>query len=245
MKSKVWPRALKSVLLLISIFMTGCSSFSGIQNPFTDWSNPFAGPEPTYKAQYGPTPAQKANRLRQLAQTAGTMSAEDQTRISTELYELYSKTSDPILRREAVKAMGAFPVSIAAAGLHAASEDAEPAVRMAACEAWQRRGGPEAVAALSALLQNDAHVDVRLAASTAITTFPVEVASLQLGKVLHDRDPAIQFAAMDALRTVTGEEMGNDASRWSQYVERFNTPDVSPPSNDPMIALPESDTTLR
>ena len=237
--SNAWPAAMRQSLMVLAVFVAGCSSFSTMSNPFADIGNPFSQQEPAYKSQYGPTPAQKANRLRQLAQVAGSLSAEEQTEISNELYELYSATSDPILRREAVRAMGAFPVPIAAAGLQAATEDAESSVRIAACEAWRLRGGPEAVAALSGLLQNDADVDVRLAASSAIATFPTELAVPQLGRVLEDRDPAVQVAVLEALRSNSNEDFGNDVSRWTQYAMQFESPELDPSSSGPpMIAEP-------
>ncbi len=222
--------------------VTGCSTLSEATDVFANFENPFSNEVPAYKSQYGPTPAQKANQLRQLAQSASTLHAEEQTRISTELYELYSKTSDPILRREAVRAMGSFGVPVAAAGLQAASEDSEAAVRIAACDAWTRRRGPEAIAALSGMLKNDAAVDVRLAASAALATFPPEVASQHLGAVLEDRDPAVQFAAMDALRTTTGLELGNDVNLWSRQIQGMTTLPAVNGADTTMVATPGNST---
>lgn len=238
------PRTVANlVLALLVTMMAGCSSMSGVKDVFSNLDNPFSNEVPAYKSQYGPTPAQKANRLRQLAQSASTLQAEEQTRISTELYDLYSKTSDPILRREAVRAMGSFGVPIAAAGLQAASEDAEAAVRIAACDAWTRRRGPEAVAALSSLLKSDADVDVRLAASAALATFPPDVATKHLGAVLEDRDPAVQFAAMDALRTSTGLDVGNDVNLWARQIQGMTTPAVNSGVSEQMIASPINSST--
>ena len=224
-------------LALPVLAMSGCATLSEIP-VFANVENPFSNEVPAYKSQYGPTPAQKANRLRQLAQSASTLHAEEQAKISKELYELYSKTSDPILRREAVRAMGSFGVPIAAAGLQAASEDSESAVRIAACDAWTRRRGPEAVAALSALLKNDSDVDVRLAASAALATFPPDVASQHLGQVLQDRDPAVQVAAMDALRTATGLELGNDINQWARHIQGNSRAPGALNNSETLIAQP-------
>ena len=140
--------------------------------------------------------------------------------------------------RAIARALGSFGVPIAAAGLQAASEDSESAVRIAACDAWTRRRGPEAVAALSALLKNDSDVDVRLAASAALATFPPDVASQHLSQVLQDRDPAVQVAAMDALRTATGLELGNDINQWARHIQGNSRAPGALNNSETLIAQP-------
>ena len=39
-----------------------------------------------------------------------------------------------------------------------------------------------------------------------------------LGQALEDRDPAMQYAAVQSLRDVTDRDFGNDVSRWRQFV---------------------------
>ena len=39
-----------------------------------------------------------------------------------------------------------------------------------------------------------------------------------LGAALEDRDPAMQYRAVQSLQAVTGQNFGNDVERWQQYV---------------------------
>ena len=39
-----------------------------------------------------------------------------------------------------------------------------------------------------------------------------------LGVALADRDPAMQFAGIEALRKSTGEDFNGEVSQWQQYV---------------------------
>jgi hypothetical protein len=42
-----------------------------------------------------------------------------------------------------------------------------------------------------------------------------------LAAALKDRDPALQFAGIEAMKKVTGEkELGNDVEAWRQYADR-------------------------
>jgi hypothetical protein len=69
-------------------------------------------------------------------------------------------------------------------------------------------------------------------------------AVVELGNLLHDKVPAVRYAAMGSLQKITGKDYGRDINRWLQYV-RYTNGEVpnSPPERSlaekmPRIALP-------
>ena len=71
---------------------------------------------------------------------------------------------DPRVRAAMLAVAADFDTPAAAAICRGGLEDPEPRVRMAACEAWRKRGGPEAASLLGGRVSADADIDVRLKA---------------------------------------------------------------------------------
>ena len=88
----------------------------------------------------------------------------------------------------------------------------------------------EAAAVLSQVLTGDDDPDVRLEAIEALGQCRDPAAVAALGPALEDRDPAMQYRAVLALKELTGEDFGNDVDRWRQYVQG-DVPVQTPPSS--------------
>jgi len=166
-----------------------------------------------------PSPAERIDSLRKMGKKAGWAKPEEREQIAKELAAAYQDEPDPLIRLEIVRTIGQCRTATADAVLDAALNDSEADVRMVACRAWGTRGGPEAAAKLSEALRSDVDTDVRLTAAQALgeTGDPRAVAAL--GEALEDRDPAMQYQAVQSLRNVTGEDLGNDVNQWRQYVK--------------------------
>ena len=108
--------------------------------------------------------------------------------------------------------------------------DSDASVRVRCCEILGRAGGPEALAELIASQQRDSDIDVRLAATRAMANFRDKQAISAMLVVLEDRDPALQYQAMESLRTMTGRDYGNDVNRWREFVQGGNPAPVPSPS---------------
>lgn len=165
------------------------------------------------------SPAERISMLRDMAEKGAWAEPAEQTRISGELAAALQGETDPLIRIEIVRALSEYPTAAAATALAAALDDSDADVRLAACGAWGRRGGQEAATNLSRVLASDVDMDVRLAAVQALgmTGDPGSVAAL--GEALEDRDPAMQYAAVQSLRRVTGQDFGNDVGRWRQFAK--------------------------
>ena len=156
--------------------------------------------------------------LRELAKQGPTSSPDQQQRVADQLAESIAAEEDPLVRAEIVRTLAGYGAATATRVLHAAVEDPDEDVRIAACRAWATRGDAEAIAVLGRTLTGDTDVDVRLAAASALgeSRDPAAVAALE--PALSDKDPALQYRAVLSLRTITGQDFGNDVRRWQQYV---------------------------
>jgi len=98
-----------------------------------------------------------------------------------------------------------------------AMQDPDPRVRMAACSAWVKRGGEEAVQMLAARYQTDTELDVRLRALRCLGEIGDSKAVPVLAKALEDSDPAVQYRAVAALKKVSGRDLGDDVNKWREW----------------------------
>ena len=102
--------------------------------------------------------------------------------------------------------------------LVAGLSDEDVEVRLTCCYRLAERAEPETLAALKQAMNSDTELDVRLAAIDAIGSIDSAETVATLGTVLADRDPAVQYAAVQALKTASGEDFGNDVNVWQEYV---------------------------
>ncbi len=187
------------------------------------WNNPFAQPDTSYKESYGLTPAQVAEQIRNLGDNAANMTQAEQQLACTAVFERYAKEPDPLIRREMVYACGSFPDPYSLPALRAAMNDADPFVRVEACRAWTRRSStmasaPEALNVLASTAQADENVDVRQAAVAGLRRFRSPEAIRVLGSLLKERDPALQYLAIQSLKGATGTDLGDDVRKWNEYI---------------------------
>ncbi len=201
------------VFCISAIAAAGCADFGSAPSwlPFADRPSP----DPSGIV----APGERMAELRKLAKRASWSSAEKKTEVAAKLARDIRTEEDPLIRAEILRTLGEYPGDAADSVLRAALDDPDAEARIAACEAWGKRGDGEAVKLLSGVLGSDVDVDVRLAAARALgrTKDPAAVAAL--GEVLTDKNPAMQYRAVVSLRQITGKSFGNDVNRWRQYVQ--------------------------
>lgn len=157
------------------------------------------------------TPQERINELKVVAGNPSKPGIADELAVEIQ------REQDPQVRCYIVLALAKVQDPKAAAVLHAGLEDPEQTVRIACCEAWGRRGGPEAVQELSTVLQAESNIDVRMAAAKALGETKQANAVKPLADVLADNDPALQRRAMESLKNVSGKDYGYNVQSWRQY----------------------------
>jgi HEAT repeat protein len=179
------------------------------------------------KDESGPkivTPREKMEQLRQLSTEGRKLTPDLQERASAELVQGIAHERDPVLRAQILRTLGHLPSEKGGAVLAAGLHDHDRDVRIAACEALGKRGGPVAAQELSRTLTDDADVDVRLAAARGLGESHSPNAIPVLGDALEDQDPAIQHRAMASMKKVSGKDFGNNVDAWRQYAKSGQEP---------------------
>jgi HEAT repeat protein len=220
-------------LVSLALCLLGAGLFSGCAQPksglLAQW-NPFYKEDDFDPRQYGPTLDDHAQEIRAMAERAETMTPEEREQTSQQLGARIQQETSPTMKRELVRALGRFETTMADAGLRMALADADPVIRRTAVEAWGARRTPQAVEALSRTLSSDTDLDVRMAAAKALGTFNDRTAIEALGVALDDPDPAMQYCAIQSLRTATGRDYGGDVSAWRQVVQGIEPTNFERPS---------------
>lgn len=169
------------------------------------------------RSKYGPTADERIKTLVDEGQRARGASAATQAEFAQSLVTAMLQEHDPRVRCEIVKIAAACEADAARAICAGALEDPDERVRMAACSAWARRGGPEAVRLLGARFQADPELDVRLRALRELGTLGDKEAVPVLARALEDPDPAVQYRAVAALKRVSGRDLGDDVNKWRAW----------------------------
>lgn len=169
------------------------------------------------REKYGATADQRIEDLAKEAAQAKRGASADQVEFTGSLSKRVLAEHDPRVRAAMLAVAAEFDTPAAVAICRGALEDPEPRVRMTACEAWRKRGGPEAVALLGARIASDADIDVRLRAVRELGALGDEAAVPALARALEDPDPAIQYRAVSSLKQVSGRDLGDDVNAWRAW----------------------------
>ena len=149
-------------------------------------------------------------------------SAKDPTsaaNVSSELLQTLKTEEDPQLRVELLRIAGSLPNEASWPLVECGLRDENPDVEIQACRLAAKARAPQAIGPLATLAQDAPNQDVPQAAIKALGKFSDPAAAQALGRVLHDRDPAIQYLAVRSLRETTGQDFGFDVEKWLAFLE--------------------------
>jgi HEAT repeat protein len=203
------PFVPRSLLLAVACLGgAGCTSWP----PPNPWSKTVTQADP-----YGMTADQRMAKLATEAKAARAGPLETHEAFTRQLVDTLLGEHDPRVRCGILDVASEFDTPSAVAICKGALQDPDERVRMAACSAWGRRGGPAAIDLLAARYQNDPELDVRLRAIRALGELRDAAAVPVLAKALEDGDPAVQYRAVAALKQASGRDLGNDVDRWREW----------------------------
>jgi hypothetical protein len=207
--SRPWCSA--AVLLVGVAILAGCSSWKPMS---------FAGLDDKAvenREKYGATADQRIKELEAEAKTAEAGPQHARLAFTRTLVDTMLEEHDPRVRSAIVNLAAGFDTAAATAICTGGLNDPDERVRMAACSAWARRGGPEAVQLLAARSQADSELDVRLRAIRELGELKDKDAIPALAKALEDPDPAMQYRAVGSLKKVSGRDLGDDVNKWRAW----------------------------
>jgi len=196
------------VLLALAATATGCAGWRNRLDPKKVAAE---------REKYGATADQRITDLEAEAGRAKQGTGAEQVTFTQALGGKLLAEHDPRVRAAMLGIAADFDTPAAVAVCRGALEDPEARVRVAACEAWRKRGGPEAVSLLAARADADSEIDVRLKALRELGALGDAAAVPALARALEDPDPAVQYRAVGALKAVSGRDLGDDVNAWRSW----------------------------
>lgn len=209
-------RLIAALMLAAPAFLGGCAEYSWL-NPVLVWQE---WPE---DERYVVPFHRRLDEVRRIGDAADRYSPTEQVRLSDQLVSIIREDRNALMRATATRAIGRFPSSLAGEGIALAMADEDWTVRVAATEACRWQADDSGRQQLIALL-GDENLDVQIAAIRQLGDFPHATTLTALGEFLDHNDPAVQVEAVEALRTASGRDYGNDLSLWRSFVRGENPP---------------------
>ena len=166
------------------------------------------------------TPGMRMASIREFGPRGRDADDAEQNRICEQLAQQIRTEPDPIVRKTIQETIGEFKTPLANAVVLAGLNDDDRDVRVTCCRLIGERADPSTIEPLSRLIATDSDLDVRLAAVDALSAMKSPTAVPGLAAALKDRDPAMQLAGVEAMKSVTGEKLGNDVQAWREYAAR-------------------------
>ncbi len=210
-------RTMIALILLISVQL-GCS-----EGPFwrTGRLSPWAREKWQAEEQIADTLFERKRQMNEMVSIAHTADAETRQQAVSRLHEIVLRDQVLLLRLYAVQLLGQIDCPESIAALRDASKDPDPDVRIAAVKSWQKLPADTAISELQEIIASDTHIDVRVAATTALGQFSGTKAIRALSYALTDSNPALQVRATESLARVTGENIGVDVAAWQNYIDKI------------------------
>lgn len=194
------------VLLSVITLSSGCQSALSVAS-----YTPFRR---SVKTSYE-TPAKRIAAVEEKAELSdGTDSAAQQELVKSLAMKLPSE-NDPLVREAILKSCSAYRTPLAKKALIAGLQDENRYVRQTCCIELGNMKAAEAVDELSRVAQADEVFDVRLAAAKALGETGSSAAQKGLVAVLEDSNPAMQLTGVEAMRNLTGQDLGNNVAAYA------------------------------
>jgi HEAT repeat protein len=165
------------------------------------------------------TPSMRAATIREIGEQASDYTEAQQIALSEQLAQQIRIEPDPIVRQTIQTAIAECETPLAQAVLLAGLNDENRDVRMTCCRLLGKRADPSSIAALSRVVAADTDADVRIAATTALGGIHGPGSVQGIAAALRDRDPAMQYAGVEAMKNASGQDLGNDVAAWRQYAD--------------------------
>lgn len=142
------------------------------------------------------------------------------------LYRLYiEENSDPVVKATAIQALARHANPDDAVLVAKQLDSKVEQIRVAAAKGLQRIHNPKIADLIWKKMINEDEVPaVRVELAIALGQYPTPAVFQALVAALSQRDLAVNVAAVDSLRTLTGQEFAIDENAWLTYYASSSTP---------------------
>lgn len=174
------------------------------------------------KVRESPDPNIRHQAYTKLASSRVYDSNEQKAEVARELSERLKAGDEPVASRAAIcRTLGELRRPEARSVLLIAVNDPEPTVRAAACRSLGKTGKTEDATILARIMVMDSDRDCQVAAIEGLAA--LKAPDPRIDAVLVDgmehTDPAIRLASLEALRAISGKDLGIEAKPWKEYAE--------------------------
>jgi hypothetical protein len=215
------------ILLAISLLCAaGCDTISSDLGQFTQ---SFTPPSPAQAARWAADPNDRENARRGTILLANAPFGG--TEVYVKMYRLYAEDAgDPLVRAAALQALARHGDAADARLVAKSLVSPFRQVRLAAAKALQRLHDP-AVADLlwPRLVDAEEDSDVRTEVAIALGQYPTPAVFNALVAALSQRELAVNTAALDSLRMITGRSLGIDENAWLEHMVTAKPPLLETP----------------
>lgn len=165
------------------------------------------------------TPDMRAASIREMGARADEATSAEQVAMCDELAKQIRTEPDPLVRRAIQETIAEMHAPLAPQVLVAGLNDDDRDVRTVCCRLLGQRKDEEAIKPLSRVVVADSEVEVRMAAIAALGKFKSPAAIQGITPAIKDRDPAMQYAGVEAMKAASGQDLGNDVDAWRTYAD--------------------------
>jgi len=194
--------------------MLGCDTIS---SDFGSFADSFSPPTPLQAATWAVDTTDPENQRRGVALLASAPwgGAEAYVR----LYRLYvEENSDPLVKAFALKALGRHGDAADASLVAKQLTSPYRIVRLEAARSLQRLHDPRVADTIwPRLIDETEDAEIRLELAVALGQYPKESVFQALVAALDQRELGVNWSALDALETLTGEDFGLDKQAWLSW----------------------------
>lgn len=173
------------------------------------------------------TPTVRTEEARTIASQATGQQTPEQQELLNTLARSIQTESDPLVREALIESIARFPMPLADQVIEAGLNDPDAGVRRQCCESLGQRGKAASAPALARVVRGDENLDVRLSATQALGGIKAPESATALVAALEDDSPALQYAAVQSMRSVTGKDFGGDVAAYLAYAKGDETPVVA------------------
>jgi HEAT repeat protein len=219
-------RRLAAFLTFASLGLAGCDTIS---SDLDQLSESFSQPTPVEAARWAADPNDRENARRGtvLLANAPWGGAE----VYLKLYRLYAaEAPDPLVRAAAIQALGRHGEEADAPLVARNLASPFRQVKLAAAKSLQRLHDPAVADMLWPRLVDDGEdADIRTEIAIALGQYPTPAVFNALVAALSQRELAVNLAAVDSLRAITGQKLGLSEDAWLAYAAGSREPFVKEP----------------
>lgn len=194
----------------------GCEQMS---SDFSDASNSIFPPSPAEAGRWAVDDANPENQRRGVLLLGNSGFGGDPVYVN--LYRLYiEENTDPLVKSTAIQALCRHGRPEDAALVARQLDSPIEQVRLAAARGLQRVHNPAIADQIwKKLIREDEPAAIRVELAIALGQYPTRDAFEALCSALDDRELAVNLAAADSLRLITGTDFALDAPGWRRWLD--------------------------